>query len=62
MFFIKTVFKKLFLFFILKLARCDIIVYDINTHAIEIEFKDIPSKFGDPVPPDGITVSNLIVV
>ncbi|EEB10883.1 sperizin, RING finger protein, putative [Pediculus humanus corporis] len=55
MFVVKNIFKKLFLFFLLKLANCDILVYNLNTSEVEIEFKDVPSKFGDAVPPEGIT-------
>lgn len=35
----------------------DILVYSSETHNIEMEFKDVPSRFGDAIPLDGIRVS-----
>lgn len=32
----------------------DILVYNRETHNIEMEFKDVPSRFGDAIPLDGI--------
>ncbi|KAK6644567.1 hypothetical protein RUM43_000834 [Polyplax serrata] len=55
MFLIRIIFKKILLLILLKLSGCDILVYDIESRSIEIEFKDVPSKFGEAVPPEGIT-------
>ncbi|KAL0281460.1 UNVERIFIED_CONTAM: hypothetical protein PYX00_002443 [Menopon gallinae] len=38
----------------MEMTSCEVFVYNIETHNIEIVFKDAPSRFGDLIPPGGI--------
>lgn len=53
---IHVIILQLTILTLINYVSSDILVYSRETHNIEMEFKDVPSRFGDAIPLEGIRV------